>query len=146
MEKEVAIEQIEAQREIAEAQARVLAEAFKSAKIDIIGGDGAMVDKIYQAASLGKSFDAFARGGKVSNGLVNGYTNGERSLASDIKDVLSNVKSEDIRNLSLAKLLSNLSDGSSGAEKVKLKKVLETVTNMGLSDVKVTGSESGGGN
>jgi len=146
MEKEVAIEQIEAQREIAEAQARVLAEAFKSAKIDIIGGDGAMVDKIYQAASLGKSFDAFARGGKVSNGLVNGYTNGERSLAGDIKDVLSNVKSEDIRNLSLAKLLSNLSDGSSGAEKVKLKKVLETVTNMGLSDVKVTGSESGEGN
>jgi uncharacterized membrane protein YqiK len=145
MQKAVALEQIEAQKEIAEAQARVLGEAFKSAKIEIIGGDGAMIDKIYQAASLGKSLDHFSNG-KVGGALVNGYTNGERSLAGDIKDVLSNVRTEDIRNLSLAKLLNQLSDGSSGAEKVKLKKVLETVTNMGLSDVRVSGSDSSGGN
>jgi uncharacterized membrane protein YqiK len=142
MEKEVALERIEAEMQIAEAQARVLGEAFKSAKIDIIGGDGAIIDKIYQAASFGKSLDAFSRGGDVSKGLVNGYANGSRSLAGDIKDVLSNVKSEDIRNLSLAKLLSKMSEDSSGAERVKLKKVLDAVNTMGLSDVVLKGAEA----
>lgn len=141
MEKQVALERIEAESQIAEAQARVLAEAFKSAKIDIIGGDGAMIDKIYQAASFGKSLDAFSKGGAVSANLVNGYKNGSRHLAEDIKDVLKGVRSEDIRNLSLAKLLSKLSDDSTGAEKVKLKKVLDTVTNMGLSDLMLSGVE-----
>ena len=143
MEKEVALERIEAEMQIAEAQARVLGEAFKSAKIDIIGGDGAMIDKIYQAASFGKSLDAFSKGGAVSSSLVNGYKNGTRHLAEDIKDVLSGVKSEDIRNLSLAKLLSKLSEDSSGADKVKLKKVLDTVTNMGLSDMMLSAIDNG---
>jgi uncharacterized membrane protein YqiK len=144
MEKEVALERIEAEMQIAEAQARVLGEAFKSANIDIIGGDGAMIDKIYQAASLGKSIDAFAKSGDVSGALVNGYANGSRSLAGDIKDVLGNVKSEDIRNLSLAKLLAKMSDDSSGAERIKLKKVLDAVNTMGLSDVVLKGAESSG--
>lgn len=137
LEKEVALEKIQAEMQIAEAQARILSEAFKSAKIDIIGGDGAMIDKIYQAASFGRSLDAFARGGEVSGALANGYTDGSRNLANDIKDVLSGVKSEDIRNLSLAKLLGKLSSDSSGAERVKLKKVLDTVATLGLSDIKL---------
>lgn len=143
-EKVIALHQIDAQKEIAEAQAGILAEAFKSAKIDIIGGDGAFIDKIYQAASFGRSMDYFAKGGEVSGALAKGYTNGTRSLAGDIKDVLSNVRSEDIRNLSLAKLLGKLSDDSSGAERVKLKKVLEAVNTMGLSDVMLSGSDSTG--
>jgi uncharacterized membrane protein YqiK len=144
MEKEVALHRIDAEKEIAEAQAMVLGEAFKSANIDIIGGDGPMVDKIFQAATFGKSLDTFANGGKVAGSLVNGYANGSRSLAGDIKDVLSNVKSEDVRNLSLAKLLGKMSEDSSGAERVKLKKVLDTVTNMGLSDLMLNSIDTNG--
>ena len=139
--KQIALEGIEAQKDIAEAQARVMSEAFKSANIDIIGGDGAFIDKIFQAASFGKSMDHFSKGGAVSGALAKDYTNGTRNLAGDIKDVLSGVRSEDIRNLSLAKLLSKMTSDSSGAERVKLKKVLDTVTNMGLSDVMLSGKE-----
>lgn len=139
----IALQQIEAQKEIAAAQASILAEAFKSAKIDIVGGDGAFIDKIYQAASLGRSLDHFGNGGKMAGSLVNGYTNGSRSLAGDIKDVLSGVRAEDIRNLSLAKLLNKLSDDSSGAEKIKLKKVLDTVQTLGLADVVLNASDTG---
>ena len=145
MEKEVALEKIQAEMAIAEHQASVLAEAFRSANIDIIGGDGAMIDKIYQAASFGRSLDAFSKGGPVASSLTNGYKNGSRNLASDIKDVLSGVKSEDIRNLSLAKLLNQMTEDSSGAERVKLKKVLETVTNMGLSDLVINGNDGAAG-
>lgn len=144
MEKEVALERIQAEMQMAEAQARVLGEAFKSAKIDIIGGDGAMIDKIYQAASFGKSLDAFSRGGDISSALAKGYRNGDRHLADDIKDVLKGVRSEDIKNLSLSKLLTRLSEDSSGADKVKLKRVLETVSNMGLADMMLNASESTG--
>lgn len=130
----IAIEKIKVTRDVAEAQAKVLAEAFKSAKIDIVGGDGAFIDKIFQAASFGKSLDHFANG-EVSGAMLGEYTNGARSLAGDIKDVLGGIRSEDIRNLSLASLLSKLTDESSGADKVKLKKVAEAVATMGLADL-----------
>ena len=49
-----------------------------------------------------------------------------------------------IRNLSLAKLLSKMSEDSSGAERVKLKKVLDAVNTMGLSDVMLKGADASG--
>lgn len=134
-ERQIAIEGLKVNREIAESQAKVLAEAFKSAKIDIVGGDGAFIDKIFQAASFGKSMDHFGRAGGASGALVHEYTNGARSLAGDIKDVLSNVRTEDIRNLSLVSLLNKLADEGSAADKVKLKKVAEAVTSMGIADL-----------
>ncbi len=133
----IAMESIKVGKDIAQAQASVLAEAFRSANIDIVGGDGAFIDKIFQAASFGKSLDSFARNGTASGAMLGEYTNGSRSLAGDIKDVLSTVKSEDLRNLSLANLLSKLADDSQGADKIKLKKVADAVTSMGLADIQL---------
>lgn len=131
----IAMEQLKVNREMAESQAKVLAEAFKSAKIDIVGGDGAFIDKIFQAASFGKSLDHFGRSGNASGALVQEYTNGARSLAGDIKDVLAGVRSEDLRNLSLVNLLNKLTDDAGPADKIKLKKVAEAVTSMGIADL-----------
>ena len=133
----IAMEELKVNREMADAQAMVLAEAFKSAKIDIVGGDGAFIDKIFQAASFGKALDKFGSGGQVSGAIARDYTNGTRSLAGDIKDVMTNVRSEDIRNLSLAKLLSKLSEDASAADQIKLKKVSEAITSMGLADLQL---------
>ena len=133
----IAMEQIGIQKDIADSQAQVMAEAFRSANIDIVGGDGAFIDKIFQAASFGKSIDAFGKGGEVSGALAESYASGSRDLAGDIKDIISSVNSEDLRNLSLARLLTQMTENSSGAEKVKLKKVMDAVTNMGLADVTV---------
>lgn len=132
----IALEQVKANKEIAEASAAVLAEAFRSAKIDIVGGDGAFIDKIFQAASFGKSLDHLAKG-QTASAVLSEYTSGARSLAGDIKDVLGGVRSEDIRNLTLANLLMKLADEGSAAEKVKLKKVADAVTQMGLADLQL---------
>ncbi len=134
----IAFENFKVQKDVAHAQAAVVGEAFKSANIDIVGGDGVFIDKIFQAASLGKSFDAFGHNGKAAGALVGDYANGNRSLAGDIKDVLSNVRSEDLRNLTLAKLLNNMANEGSAAEKVKLKKVIDAVANMGLAELPVS--------
>jgi uncharacterized membrane protein YqiK len=132
----IALENLKVSRDVAEAQAKVLAEAFRSANIDIVGGDGAFIDKIFQAASFGKSIDHFAKS-QASGAMISEYTNGTRSLASDIKDVLGGVRSEDIRNLTLANLLHKLADEGSPADKVKLKKVAEAVTTMGIADLQL---------
>ena len=133
----IAMEELKVNREMAESQAKVLAEAFKSAKIDIVGGDGAFIDKIFQAASFGTALDKFGSGGAVSGAMARDYTNGSRSLAGDIKDVLTNVRSEDIRNLSLASLLNKLGEDASATDKVKLKKVSDAITSMGLADLQL---------
>jgi uncharacterized membrane protein YqiK len=133
----VAMEQLHVQREIAESQSKILAEAFRSAKIDIVGGDGAFIDKIFQAASFGKSLDHFGKGGNAAAHVVQEYTNGARSLAGDIKDVLTGVRSEDIRNLTLANLLSKMADEAGGADKIKLKKVADAVATMGIADLQL---------
>lgn len=50
-----------AQQQIAAEQARVLAEAFGKANIQIMGGDGRFLDQLVQAASLGQAVDGFLK-------------------------------------------------------------------------------------
>ncbi len=55
--KEIELAQIHVQAEIAGSQATVLGEALKTAKIDIVGGDGQFFDRITGAISAGKAID-----------------------------------------------------------------------------------------
>ena len=56
-EKDVELAGIDVQRKIAAEQARVVGEALKSAKIDIVGGEAEFFDKITSAVTTGKSVD-----------------------------------------------------------------------------------------
>ncbi|MFA9290740.1 MAG: flotillin family protein, partial [Solirubrobacteraceae bacterium] len=58
-EKEVELAQIAVQKDIAQAQAHVLGEAFKSANIDIVGGDNTFFDNVVRQVSAGKGIDKF---------------------------------------------------------------------------------------
>ncbi len=55
--KDVQIAQINIHKSIAEAQAKVIAEAVKSAKIDIVGGETMFFEKIIGSITRGKSID-----------------------------------------------------------------------------------------
>ncbi|MFK7936843.1 MAG: flotillin family protein [Saprospiraceae bacterium] len=56
-EKEIQLAEIDVSRSIAEAQAKVLAEAFKNANIDIVGGEATFVNSILSAINKGKQID-----------------------------------------------------------------------------------------
>lgn len=56
-EKEVQLADIGIQKDIANAQAQVLSEAFKTAKIDIVGGDNTFFDNLIKQVSNGKGID-----------------------------------------------------------------------------------------
>ena len=57
--KEIEIAQIQIQQSIAEAQAKVIAEAVKSANIDIVGGETMFFEKIIGSITAGKTVDNF---------------------------------------------------------------------------------------
>ncbi len=135
-ERDVQIAAIDAQRQIAEAQALTLGEAFKSADIDIVGGDGQFFDRILGAVGNSKALDGFVNGSDSTRALVGEYTDGTRSLPADLRDVLTNpsVSTEDAKNVTLTALLMKLMSGADADTRSKLAKLAESARDMGLMD------------
>ena len=125
---------MDTQVKIAAEQSRVMGEAFKNAKIDIVGGDGAFFDRFVNAVSMGKSLDALVASSSTVTAVADDYVNGDRSLAGDIKDVLSRpaISAGDIKDLSIAGLLASLASKADGAEKQKLLGLIEAAKGLGL--------------
>ncbi|MDX6738162.1 flotillin family protein [Actinocorallia sp. A-T 12471] len=71
-ERDVRLAGIEMQREVAKAQAEVLAKGLESADIDIVGGDSVFLDKIVNSISLGKGADALVSNAPLTGELVTG--------------------------------------------------------------------------
>jgi len=133
-EKEIEVLGIEAQKEIAEAQARVLGEAFKNAKIDIVGGDGQFFDRFVNAVAVGKSLDGTITKSEVASTVLKDHLNGDKSLIGDLKDVLQNpsVDAGDISNLTLSAFLAKLMKDGDASTQAKLADLAAEAKKMGL--------------
>jgi len=113
-EKEIDLANINIQSVIAEAQAKVLGEAFKTANIDIVGGDMTFVDNIMNSINRGKNIDRVLDNSKhltdLKTGLIgNGSTSG---LLGKIKELMTKTgtNAEDVKSLSIAALLLKISE------------------------------------
>jgi flotillin len=139
LEKEKAIDlaQINVQTEIAKAQATVLAEALKSANIEIIGGEQKFFDSIMGAINQGKTVDRLMDNSsnlrEVKSALLG---DGSEPLMDRIKGFVdqSGMKSEDVRNLTMSNLLFQLSQKASGEDRNILSSIMSTVSSLGLGD------------
>jgi uncharacterized membrane protein YqiK len=58
-ERALGMEQIKARLEVEQAKASILGEALRTAKIDIVGGDGQFLDRIVNSIGMGKAVDSF---------------------------------------------------------------------------------------
>jgi hypothetical protein len=130
-ERVIRLEGLHIQQKIAEQQSMVLGEAFKHAKIDIVGGDGQFFDRFVNAVTLGKSIDAVLAKSETAATVMKEYTSGERSLPADVREVLSHVDSSDVTNLGVAAVLGRLMLGK-GADKKKLQTLLDKAKELGL--------------
>lgn len=130
----IEMEKIGAQRHIAEAQARVLAEAFKTADINIVGGDGQFFERFMQAVTVGRSMDGFMNSSDTAQALFKDYLSGEASLPEDIKQILSRpaLGSQDVQNLTLSALLAKLATGADEDQKAKLGALAAKARELGL--------------
>ena len=110
-EKAIDIAQINTQQVIAEQQAFVIGEAMKSAKIDIVGGDGQFFDQIKSAVQGGKALDRYVMNSQVATDIKNTFFSGNPDQFKEQLGVLIDqfhLKSGDIKNLSVAALVASL--------------------------------------
>jgi len=145
LEKEKAIELagIEIQKDIAAAQAQVLAEALKSANIDIVGGEQEFFERITHAVSHGKYMDRLLDNSQhlldVKKALLgNGKENGD--FGQNLRKFIAqfSLSSEDIKNLSISALIYKMMEQTSDpGKKNVLQQLLASATQLGIDGKKI---------
>lgn len=138
-EKAIDIASIEAQREIAAQQANVVAAALKSAKIDIVGGDGQFFDQISSAVKGGKAIDRFVGNSKVVTDIKETFFNGDADHFQESLQALIgnlNLTASDLRDLTIAGLAAKhlAADGGPSDLRQNLIKLLNTAGTLNLAD------------
>lgn len=116
--KDVQLQAIKTNGEIAAKNAEVMAAAMSKADIKMIGG-GDMFDTIRNSLVSGQALDARMES-DVMKGLFGQYVNGEKDLVKDIKEVLqsSDVSTGDVGNLMLASGLAKFLQANPGGKEM----------------------------
>ncbi|CAN5252659.1 flotillin family protein [soil metagenome] len=144
LEKEKAIELagIHVQKDIAAEQAKVVGEALRSAKIDIVGGETQFFDKITQAITTGKAVDRAVNNSATLTDIRDTFFSGDGDPAAFKAQLrewadMFGVTSEDLKNLTvtavLGKMLAANSDSSTGRT---LRGLLGAAEKFGVADEK----------
>jgi uncharacterized membrane protein YqiK len=133
-EKEVELRGLDAKRGIAEAQARVMREAFAHAKINIVGGDGAFFDKFMGAVTMGQTLDGAIDSSETAKKLLKGYLDGSQSLPADLKEVLTRpaADSNTALKLTASAALARMAAGGDAQLKEQVSKLLAKAKDLGL--------------
>ncbi len=137
--KAIEIAAIDAQKSIAGQQASVLGEALRSAKIDIVGGDGEFFEQISSAVKGGKAIDRFVNNSRVATDIKNTFFNGD---PEHFKESLSrmmdqfNLSSGEIKDLSVAAMIAQLLSTSGTTESLRhqLVSLLGTAGALNMAD------------
>jgi flotillin len=139
--KEVELAQINIQASIAEAQAMVLSEALKSAKIDIVGGEAMFFDKIVRSISQAKSIDGLVNNSQVLTDVKQNLLNGEDgNVIEKIKGLVKQfgLTSSDIQNLSVAAALAQMNAKATDAPtRDFIGRLLGAASNLGVADMPI---------
>ena len=142
MEERIKIAGIEVNRDVAQAQAEIVAEAMRSADIDIVGGDGDFLEKFFHSVSVAKSVDGFVNHSTVAQGVGGMLTGGAEegaSLVDQIKGLVEKVglSSGDVKNLTISALLSKiaLTAGNDAEVTGQVNSLRTAVQKFGLSDL-----------
>lgn len=141
--KDVDLAQIKAQQEIAENRAEIVAQALKSAKIEIIGGETAFFDKIVGSVATGKAFDRMVESSKTLTSVRDTFFTGDPEVFRfRLKKFISQLgmSSEDLKNLTVSALLSKLvMSAKDETTQSTLQGMMDNAHTLGLAD-KIVGN------
>ena len=145
LEKDMQIElaEIKIQKDIADAQAQVIAEALKAANIDIVGGETMFFDQIIGQVTKAKSVDRLI---DHSNNIqdikdaILGSDDVKGNLIEKVRDMAEQIgiSSEDIKNLSIAQLIYKLQSEASSSERSGFNGLLGLAKALGLDNKKLS--------
>ncbi|WP_160139044.1 flotillin family protein [Chryseobacterium sp. c4a] len=135
-EKEVELAEIAIQKDIAEAQSLVLAEAFKTAKIDIVGGDNTFFDNVIRQVSAGKGLDKFVSHSENAQMVRENLLGDGENIIGKVMGMVDkyNISSDDIKNMSIASLIFKLNGVANQQEKGILERALDMARHMGVDN------------
>ncbi|MFH9069038.1 SPFH domain-containing protein [Streptomyces alboflavus] len=133
-EKDVRLAGIEVQRQVAEAQATVLATGLENADISIVGGESVFFDRLVSSISLGKSVDGFVQNSETAQALAGPWLDGTASFTDDLTRLLGSVSTSDVQNLTVSALLMRLMKGG-GEQAGQLRELLDKAGQLGLADM-----------
>ncbi|WP_309400250.1 flotillin family protein [Cerasicoccus maritimus] len=137
--KEVELAEIEVNEKIAEHQAKVLGEALKNTRVDIVGGSTDFYDRVVGAVTRGKSVDRLLNNSEALTDVKQTFFNGDPEyFKAKLKEWTSqfNISTEDVKNLSIAALLTRIGEQAEGQDKKEANDLLSLAEKYGLSGKK----------
>lgn len=139
--KDIEIAAIGAQTNIAEAQSRLVGEALKSARIDIVGGESEFFDKIVDSVKGGKAVDRFVNNSEVATDVKNTFFNGNPEYFRDkVQQLVTefNLSTDDVKDLSIAALIAKMIGmANSDQSRSQLGWLEQMAASLGMSDERV---------
>ncbi|MGA5273553.1 SPFH domain-containing protein [Streptomyces cellulosae] len=132
-EKDVRLAGLDVQRQVAEAQATVLATGLENADINIVGGDSVFFDRLVSSISLGRSVDGFVKNSETAQALAGPWLDGSASFTDDLSRMLGSVSTSDVQNLTVSALLMKLMK-QGGENTGQFEQLLDRAGELGLAD------------
>ncbi len=136
-EKEIRLAGLDAQRQVAEAQATVLATGLENADIDIVGGESVFFDRLMSSIALGKGVDGFVQHSETAQALAGPWLDGSSRFTDDLGRILGSVTTTDVQNLTVSALLMKLMKAG-GPDTGQLQRLLDRAGELGLADTPLT--------
>ncbi|MFJ6571247.1 SPFH domain-containing protein [Streptomyces sp. NPDC091292] len=135
-EKDIRLAGLDVQRQVAEAQATVLATGLEHADINIVGGESVFFDRLMNSIALGKGVDGFVQHSETAQALVRPWLDGTSSFTDDVTRVLGSVSTSDVQNLTVSALLMKLMKSPGGAvNSDQVSQLLQKAGELGLADL-----------
>ncbi|MET7689169.1 flotillin family protein [Streptomyces sp. NPDC005483] len=132
-EKEIRLAGLDVQRQVAEAQATVLATGLENADIDIVGGDSVFFDRLVSSIALGKGVDGFLEHSETARALAGPWLDGTSSFTDDLSRILGSVSTADVQNVTVSALLMKLMKAG-GTNSGQFRQLLDKADELGLAD------------
>ncbi|WP_405745418.1 flotillin family protein [Streptomyces sp. NBC_01525] len=131
-EKDIRLADLDMRRQVAEAQATVLATGLENARIDIVGGESAFFDKVVGSIGTAKGLDAFVDRSETVRTVAAPWLDKEHStFTGDLGAMLGGLGASGLRDLTLAAALGRLIAGG-GPQAGPLQGLLDAVRAQGL--------------
>jgi len=145
--KEIEIAAIHTQKDIAEAQAGIVGEALKTARIDIVGGESTFFDQIVGSIKAGKAVDRFVHNSETVTDIKQTFFNGDpdyfrNKLTGFVGQF--NMSFEDVKDLSVTALIAKLLTVADTDEtQSELTRMLDSVAGSSLATRKIASLAGG---
>ncbi len=143
-ERDIALAQINIQKDIADAQADVLGSALKTANIDIVGGETMFFQNIVNQISNAKGFDRLINESENATQIKTALL-GDGSNPGDLMERIRNfadkynVSTNDLKNLTISSILLKMQQNSTDSDRPTLLNLANLASSLGLSNKKLNG-------